>query len=207
MAVVYIATNLVNGKRYVGATICTLTKRKREHKCAAKRRNLREKNMLFYKAVRKYGFNNFSFSVLLECEPEKVFSEEVRFIALMQPEYNGTRGGEGCIGRKMSEYCRHQLAEGRKKHAKRIKKTASELGKTAEARARFDRYRHLGPKSFARLVMCVDDGRIYESASAAARYYAVSKSAVIELCLGKNGRKTVGGRQFIYYVGPMKEAI
>jgi hypothetical protein len=57
-----------------------------------------------------------------------------------------------------------------------------------------------GPTSMAKKVICLDDGKIYISASEAARIYNVSKSALIELCLGKNGRKTVGGKRFCYEV-------
>jgi hypothetical protein len=55
-----------------------------------------------------------------------------------------------------------------------------------------------GPIKNSRKVLCLDDGKIYQSASEAARIYNVAKSAVIELCLGKNNRKTVGGLKFKY---------
>lgn len=55
-----------------------------------------------------------------------------------------------------------------------------------------------GPIKNSRQVICAEDGFIYPSASAAARYYNVAKSAVIELCLGKSNRKTVGGHRFSY---------
>lgn len=55
-----------------------------------------------------------------------------------------------------------------------------------------------GPMKISRRVICIEDGKIYPSASAAARFYNVAKSAVIELCLGKNNRKTVGGYKFKY---------
>lgn len=199
MAIVYIATNLVNGKRYIGATIHTLAKRMSEHKCAAFRRNKREKNMPFYRAVRKYGFVVFKFSELIACETEKVFFEEVRMIALLKPEYNATAGGEGCLGRKMSDYCRQKLSEGRSKPE--FKEKLSKIGKTKENRKRFAKYQKLGPMFSARKVICLDDKKVFESASAAARFYGVARSALIELCLKKNGRKTVGGKIFMYFVG------
>jgi hypothetical protein len=55
-----------------------------------------------------------------------------------------------------------------------------------------------GPMKISRKVLCLDDGEIYPSASEAARIYNVAKSAIIELCLGKNNRKTVGGLKFKY---------
>ncbi len=55
-----------------------------------------------------------------------------------------------------------------------------------------------GPLSRARQVICLDDLEIYPSAVAAALHYDVAKSALIELCLRKNGRITVSGKRFCY---------
>jgi hypothetical protein len=49
--------------------------------------------------------------------------------------------------------------------------------------------------------MCLEDGKLYESASAAARAYRVAKSALIELCLGDLRRHSVGGLHFKYVTG------
>lgn len=67
-----------------------------------------------------------------------------------------------------------------------------------EEREKFMAYSHLGPKVLSRSVVCETDGRIFESASEAARFYNTSKSAIIELCLGNPRRKTVCGRLFAY---------
>lgn len=55
-----------------------------------------------------------------------------------------------------------------------------------------------GPARLSKKVMCEDDGLIFPSASAAARNYKVCKSSLIELCLGTNGRISVGGLRFKY---------
>jgi hypothetical protein len=55
-----------------------------------------------------------------------------------------------------------------------------------------------GPIRLSRAVVCLDDGIVYPSASAAARAYGAARSAVIELCLGKNGRRTASGHRFSY---------
>jgi hypothetical protein len=62
----------------------------------------------------------------------------------------------------------------------------------------FRQYSHLGPAASAKKVICLTDGKEFESASAAAAFYGVAKSALIELCLGKHGRKSVGGKVFQY---------
>lgn len=53
-----------------------------------------------------------------------------------------------------------------------------------------------GPASLSKRVVCLDDGRIYSSISEAARVYNVHSSALTELCNGKRGRKSVGGKRF-----------
>ena len=55
-----------------------------------------------------------------------------------------------------------------------------------------------GPKSISKPVICISTGEQFYSASEAARVYGIAKSGIIELCLGKNGRKTVGGLVFAY---------
>lgn len=56
-----------------------------------------------------------------------------------------------------------------------------------------------GPLSISRPTICVTDGdRRFGSAAEAARHYNVARSAIIELCLGKNRRKSVGGHVFRY---------
>ena len=55
-----------------------------------------------------------------------------------------------------------------------------------------------GPMKVSRKVLCLDDAKVYPSASEAGRHYNISKSSIIELCLGKNNRETVGGLRFKY---------
>jgi hypothetical protein len=47
-------------------------------------------------------------------------------------------------------------------------------------------------------VLCLDDNQVFLSASDAARNYNIPVSGVIELCLGKRKRKTIGGKRFKY---------
>ena len=55
-----------------------------------------------------------------------------------------------------------------------------------------------GPKKVSKPVICIDTGEKFPSASEAARHFKVCKSSLIELCLGKNGRRAVGGLKFSY---------
>jgi GIY-YIG catalytic domain len=78
------------------------------------------------------------------------------------------------------------------------KRRLSEIGKTDEALARFAKYRALGPAASARSVICLDDGKTYQSASAAARAYNIHNSLVVEVCNRDPRRVTAAGRIFRY---------
>jgi group I intron endonuclease len=55
-----------------------------------------------------------------------------------------------------------------------------------------------GPLANAKSVICLDDGRVFDSISGASDHYDVDKSAVSELCRGKRFRQTVGGKHFSF---------
>ena len=96
MACVYIATNLINGKRYIGATRRGLSRRMIEHKYSAVTEG---KRGVFYRAIRKYGFDMFRFSIVADgLSNEDVAVMEIDLIARLAPEYNMTFGGESLIG-------------------------------------------------------------------------------------------------------------
>lgn len=72
MSFIYLITNKVNGKRYVGQTSKTVEERFRDHieDCYTTKYN----NRPLYKAIKKYGVNNFTIEVLEEC-PNSVVNE------------------------------------------------------------------------------------------------------------------------------------
>ncbi len=76
---VYVITNLVNGKRYVGQTICTLDLRWRRHcwKSTAK-----GTKMPIASAIQKYGPANFSIQALCECCSQQELNERELAYAL-----------------------------------------------------------------------------------------------------------------------------
>ena len=95
---VYKITNNVNGHGYIGITQCSLAKRWREHLCAA--RTGSDKRL--YRAMRKYGTDNFSIAVIREAtsfeelqrlECELVIEHNTH--AKNGQGYNLTAGGEG----------------------------------------------------------------------------------------------------------------
>ena len=205
-AIVYLVTNKVNGKRYIGVTTKAMRRRMAEHFSHAK---MGRGNGAFYRAIRKYGRHAFEFSILAHCATgAEALQTEILLIAQLQPEYNSTAGGDGNVGRKMSLEGRRRISEAHKgkqhhlghPHTEETKRILREASLRQENVAAWRTWSKLGPSSLMRAVVCLDDGKIFESASAAARQYGVARSALIELCLGQRGRKSVGGYHFVYEV-------
>ena len=70
--IVYKATNKINGMSYIGLTKMTIDKRAACHKHSANSGS----GTYFHNAIRKYGFDNFSWKVVAYCKSE----EEMRQI-------------------------------------------------------------------------------------------------------------------------------
>ena len=89
--IIYKATNKENGKYYIGQTKGTLKNRIKNHKSASK-----NKDTVFYRAIRKYGIDAFEWKVVEECSSKEELDEhEVRLIAENLGGYNIAKGGEG----------------------------------------------------------------------------------------------------------------
>lgn len=93
---VYLATNLTNGKAYIGKTISGMASRKITHRHAASH----GRRSPFLSALRKYGFDGFGWLELFNSDDEAaLLAAEVALIAEYRLAgarlYNLTSGGEG----------------------------------------------------------------------------------------------------------------
>lgn len=121
--VVYLITNLINGKQYVGQTIKKVSYRFNEHARA---------NTLIGKAIRKYGRENFKIKVLEKCYSyDELNAAEMKWIKKLNTKdpngYNKTDGGEGILNPATST--REKLAQAGmgNKHALGRKHTEDEI--------------------------------------------------------------------------------
>lgn len=90
--IIYKATNKINGKSYIGQTIKKLSERKRGHKWHSKNNT----KFHFYNALRKHGWENFSWKIIEQIPVEKLNDREVYFIEKYDTYdngYNTTTGG------------------------------------------------------------------------------------------------------------------
>jgi group I intron endonuclease len=99
----YLITNLLNGKKYIGQTksmisgrIYGMKQRWNSHKNKAINNKKRGCTYL-YSAIRKYGVNNFSIELILMCTEDLIDNLEIEYIqqfsTLYPNGYNIERGG------------------------------------------------------------------------------------------------------------------
>lgn len=96
---IYIITNNINNKQYIGQTIQTLKKRFDRH-CQFYGSES-ESRMAIKQAIHKYGRKNFSIKMLEECAIEELNEREIYYISLYNTYFNGynsTKGGQ--LGKK-----------------------------------------------------------------------------------------------------------
>lgn len=151
---IYRITNTVNGDCYVGMTTKDIHVRFERHLY-----NSTTKQTHLYRAIRKYGRDNFVVELLEEVSlpsehPHKVLGErEEYWVAQLAPHYNMTNGGEGVRGRigwQHSEETRQKIGNSHRgmKRSEESRRRMSEAQKriaTPEHRAKI-RARKLGKK-------------------------------------------------------------
>lgn len=83
---IYMWTNLVNGKRYVGSSV-DLSIRFRKYFSTSYLEDF-EGIMLIYKALLAHGLENFKLEILEYCQASEVIEREQYYMDLLNPEYN-----------------------------------------------------------------------------------------------------------------------
>jgi group I intron endonuclease len=124
--IIYKATNLINGKVYIGQTVCKLYNRRSQHKSQALRVKHRS---YFYNSIRRFGWDNFKWEAIdtAKCLDELNGKEEywIAHYKATNPKYgyNIYKGGNN---KRMPQRAKDQIRKsntGRifsKEHCKRI---------------------------------------------------------------------------------------
>lgn len=110
--VIYLITNTVNGKVYVGKTQKNPHRRWRSHCKEAEYKS----GYLLHRAIRKYGSASFTLQILAHTNTAKQLNDmEKVWICLLNSRapngYNATDGGEGIAGWKHSAETRKKLSD------------------------------------------------------------------------------------------------
>ena len=93
---IYKITNLINQKAYIGKTVGSIEKRWQEHKRDCKRFSDRP----LYRALNKYGIDNFKVELVEEVDIKDLSEREIYWIGYYHTYtegYNATLGGDGKI--------------------------------------------------------------------------------------------------------------
>jgi group I intron endonuclease len=110
---IYKSVNTKTGKIYIGFD-SNWPNRVRIHKSASKKQDSK-----FYRAIRKYDWNNFEWSVIYQSKDKQhtLKKMETHFINeydSMKNGYNSTLGGDGTFGYKVSDKTKKLISEGNK---------------------------------------------------------------------------------------------
>lgn len=205
---VYVHTT-PSGKVYVGITNDT---KRRWSASGGRYRH----NPHFWRAILKYGWDNIRHEILLDnltCEEAK--NQERRFIEkwmAADPErgYNLTLGGDGCLGRKVSDETRVKISEGNRgkviSQEQREKISRSMRGKSHPVDAKTREKISLSKKgkwtggrgAEGKKVLCVETGLVYENARIAAQELGLCYSGIYRCVQGE--RATCGGYRWRHAV-------
>lgn len=97
MGYIYKITNNITNKCYIGKTERTIQERWKEHK---KNISLYKDRLPLYRALNKYGVDNFTIEEIEQCDNYEIDDREIYWIAhfgTYKNGYNCTGGGEGGI--------------------------------------------------------------------------------------------------------------
>lgn len=109
---IYKVTNQVNGKSYIGYS-SDWKSRKRMHKHNA---NTKKQNYIFHNAIRKYGFESFSWEILYQSKDKNHTLEEMEDLFINEyntASPNGYNMKGGGVGGNLSSDSRRKISESR----------------------------------------------------------------------------------------------
>lgn len=173
--IIYKATNKINEKIYVGQTTRTLKERRKEHEQSAIGGYT---EMVFGRALRKYGIENFEWEIIDTAETiEELNEKEIYWIDKLESlidyghGYNCNKGGRNG---KHSEHTKKAIADAQRGEL------SHSYGKTGA----------LNPTS--KKVIDLSTNIIYESAMECGRITGLPSSKISAVCRGDRG--STGGR-------------
>lgn len=191
---VYVHTNILNGKRYVGVT----SKENVNHRWS--NGNGYKENPHFYSAIQKYGWDGFEHTILFDGMSEKQAKEKerelIKFWHTQDPSYgyNMTSGGDGTPDCHPSAETRHKLSIARRKENLSEETLARRSAGLRGRKFSEEHKRKIGDGNSKPIEMLDIDGRVikqFRSAHDAEEETGIGHSHISQCCNGK--RHTTGG--------------
>lgn len=221
MYTVYIHTNKINNKCYVGITSQTITNR-------WKNGYGYKSQKLFFRAIQKYGWDKFDHIIFADNLTKKQADKvEIALIALYKTNdsnfgYNISKGGEKTtLGIKLSNEARQHMSEAHKgktqaketilkrvqkfsgsdhwMHGKHWDENTKEKMRIAKlGKKQTKEHIENAAKSRWKPILCIENGVIYASVKEAAESLGLRKNTISEVASGNKRRKSTGGYHFQY---------
>ena len=205
---VYMHVNKINDKKYIG-----ITKNKPEDRW---QNGHGYKRQIFYKAIQKYGWDNFDHIILFEnLSEEEACKKEIELISLHKSDnknygYNISHGGENGHNELWNdkEYYEAQIKERkerwndenfRKRHAESMKLAMNKNDyKDKQAEITKDRWEKGSfDEVHCKKVICLETGKIYKSITDASKLTNICRGDIGKCCLHQI--KTANGYHWQYY--------
>lgn len=168
---VYITTNHVNGKQYIG---------QRKYDKQGKWKEYLGSGIILSRAIEKYGLENFSKEIIEECKTKKILNDReiywINYYNAVESDnfYNIASGGDG--GNTIAGYTDDQRNLLSTKLSD-MRKGIINIGKN---------------NGNSRRVICINTMKVFDTINEASIYYNVDKDAIQQCCSGANKRKTAG---------------
>ena len=137
MNTIYCFTNLINNKKYIGSTIQEPSVRYNQHLYNATHENAHQYDYPLYRAIRKYGIENFSFEIVENVEdPQQLISREQYYIDrfnAVNEGYNICPIAGNTLGVYPSNESRQKMSEAHKGVGKGIPKSEEHKKKISKS--------------------------------------------------------------------------
>lgn len=211
---VYKHTNKINNKVYIGQTC-----QKPEYRWGKNGNNYIQ-CPYFWKAIQKYGWENFQHEILETDIPQNKINEREQFYILQYESYkedrgyNCSKGGQNCPN-TISEATREKYRENMKKRWEQpgYKEYFSQLMKdkyadeqyyNSHVRAQLSEEHRKAIKEATintshwneKAVICLETNEIYKSSGEAGRILQINSNNIRSVCTGE--RRTAGGYHWLF---------
>lgn len=148
---------------------------------------------LFYRAIKKYGWNNIKHEVLFKnLTKEQAIEKEIELIKMYKTNnlkfgYNLTNGGEGYGGMHLSKETKEKIS----------KATKGRIPPNKGKKMSEEQHKRLMETRKTKKVRCLNTNEVFNSLIEASNKFGFDRRYISNVCRGVN--KTTHGYQFEFY--------